>query len=238
MWYEFDVRTRDNVELVLGVTFFWQISHVEKMVVTTDDVPGDICSHARSEIIQSVSKVTLETFLNQFNSIIRDAVTEREDSFYVNRGVDIHSVEVRSITCKEAGTQMILQEIIQETTNRLNRLQKQESENEVSLKQISGQIQNEEMRGKLIEIQSINEQSEAEMDGQAEALRVKAFLDGLGENLNSQEKLLIFNTLKKHEALTDLSKGSAQLFFTPEDVDLRIQTMSHNALRLLNPEAN
>lgn len=29
MWYEFEARTQDNVELVLGITFFWQITDVE-----------------------------------------------------------------------------------------------------------------------------------------------------------------------------------------------------------------
>ena len=29
MWYEFEVRTKDNVELVIGITFFWQIVDVE-----------------------------------------------------------------------------------------------------------------------------------------------------------------------------------------------------------------
>jgi len=43
MWYEFGVRTKDNVELILGVTFFWQIENIETMIKTTDDAPGDIC---------------------------------------------------------------------------------------------------------------------------------------------------------------------------------------------------
>ena len=51
MWYEFEVRTRDNVELIVGVTFFWQIADPARMVRTTDDAPGDLCSHARSCII-------------------------------------------------------------------------------------------------------------------------------------------------------------------------------------------
>ena len=134
MWYEFEVRTQDNVELVIGITFFWQIVDVEAMVHATDDAPGDVCSHARSTIIQSVSKSTLEQFLAQFNHIVHDAVLGQEDDFYTERGVKLHAIEVRSVTCKDAETQRILQDIIQETTNRLNRIQKQESENEVKIK--------------------------------------------------------------------------------------------------------
>jgi hypothetical protein len=134
MWYEFEVRTQDNVELVIGITFFWQIQDVEAMIHTTDDAPGDVCSHARSGIIQAVSQVSLERFLADFNAIVHDAVLREDDPFYAERGTRIHAIEVRSVTCKDAATQRILQEIIQETTNRLNRLQKQESENEVSLR--------------------------------------------------------------------------------------------------------
>ena len=99
MWYEFGVRTKDNVELILGVTFFWQIVDVDKMVRTTDDAPGDICSHARSMIIQSVSKSPLEKFLDSFNDVVRAAIINEDDPFYEQRGVKIHSVEVRSVTC-------------------------------------------------------------------------------------------------------------------------------------------
>ena len=99
MWYEFDARTQDNVELVLGITFFWQIVDVEAMVRATDDAPGDVCSHARSAIIQSTSQVTLEQFLSAFNDIVREAVLESDDAFYTERGVRLHAVEVRSIAC-------------------------------------------------------------------------------------------------------------------------------------------
>lgn len=62
------------------------------------------------------------------------------------------------------------------------------------------------------------------MGGAAEAGRVRAFLDALGAELGPAEKLAVFQTLRKQEALTALSGGNATLFFTPEDVDLRIQT--------------
>jgi len=45
--------------------------------------------------------------------------------------VKIHSLEVTRYQCADQSTAAILEQIIQETTNRMNRLQKQESENEV-----------------------------------------------------------------------------------------------------------
>jgi hypothetical protein len=228
MWYEFEARTQDNVELVLGITFFWQITDVEAMIKTTDDTPGDICSHARSAIIQSVSRVTLERFLAEFNIVARQAVLEAEDMFYAERGVKLHAVEVRSISCKDAETQHVLQEIIRETTNRLNRLQKQESENEVKMKLLNGQIESEEMKRKLLSIQSQNVQAAAQMEGEAEAVRVKAFFEGLGNQVSPADGIAIFNTLRKQDMLEKLSQGSAQLYFTPADVDLSIETRQPN----------
>jgi regulator of protease activity HflC (stomatin/prohibitin superfamily) len=224
MWYEFEVRTQDNVELVLGLTFFWQIVDVERMLRVTDDAPGDVCSHARSDIIQSVSQVSLERFLAAFNEVVGAAVLGAADPFYAERGVSLHAVEVRSVACKDAATQRTLQEIIQETTNRLNRLQKQESENEVRLRQLGGEITAEELRAQLMEVRRAVQEAEARIVGGAEGERVRAFLAGLGDELSPADKLAIFNTLRKQEALSTLSAGRASLFFTPEDVDLRIQT--------------
>lgn len=222
MWYEFEVRTQDNVELQIGLTFFWQIVDVAQMVRTTDDAPGDICSHARSDIIQAVSQVALERFLAAFNEVIGAAVLGDADPFYAERGAALHAVEVRAVTCKDPTTQRILQEIIQETTNRLNRLQHQESENEVRVRQIEGEIGAEELRGRLMEVRRAVEEAAARIAGGAEGERVRAFLAGLGAELPEAEKLAIFQTLRKQEALIALSAGKASLFFTPEDVDLRI----------------
>ncbi|MDD2715767.1 MAG: SPFH domain-containing protein [Candidatus Wallbacteria bacterium] len=224
MWYEFGARTQDNVELNIGITFFWQISDVEKMVRTTDDVPGDICSHARSQIIQSVSQVTLERFLADFNAIVAGASLHSEDPFYPDRGVLLHAVEVRSITCKDEATQKILQEIIQETTNRLNMIQKQETSNEVMLKEISGKIEAEKVKGELLEIQHDHVLREFKTKGEAEAERVRVFLEGVGKDVPAADRIGLFNTLRKKEILEKLSEGKAQLFFTPSDVDLSIES--------------
>jgi hypothetical protein len=224
MWYEFEARTQDNVELVIGLTFFWQIADIAAMLRSTDDAPGDVCSHARSDIIQAISQVSLEHFLAAFNEVIGAAVLGEADPFYTERGVLLHAVEVRSVACKDPGTQRTLQEIIQETTNRLNRLQQQESENEVRMRQIGGEIAAEELRAQLMRVRREVQEAEARIAGGAEGERVRAFLAGLGDDLGKAEKLAVFHTLRKQEALTALSAGRASLFFTPEDVDLRIQT--------------
>ncbi|MDQ7026225.1 MAG: SPFH domain-containing protein [Anaerolineae bacterium] len=225
MWYEFEVRTKDNVELVIGITFFWKIVDVPTMIKMTDDTPGDVCSHARSTIIQAVSKVTLEGFLDNFNNIVRTAALgDDEIVFYSERGVQINAVEVRSVTCKDPETQAILMEIIQETTNRLNRLQKQESENEVWLKKLQGKTESETARGALLTIKRDHAKLEALTEGEAEAERVKQFLDGLGDAMTMEQKVSIFNTLRKRDMLNALSQGSASVYFTPADVNLSIET--------------
>lgn len=223
MWYEFGVRTKDNVELILGVTFFWQIVDIETMIKTTDDAPGDICSHARSMIIQSVSKASLESFLDRFNDIVKESINDSADSFYMQRGVKIHSVEVRSVGCKEESTQVILQEIIQETTNRLNRLLKQQSENEVRLNEVKGQLEIESQKGELLKIKRENAIKEAEMQGECEAVRVARFFEQLAGSISEAEKINIFNTLRKVEYIDKLGHSNANMFFTPEDIDLRIE---------------
>jgi regulator of protease activity HflC (stomatin/prohibitin superfamily) len=222
MWYDFEVRTQDNVELMISITFFWQIMDVERMVRTTDDTTGDICAHARSAIIQAISRVTLERFLAEFNTIVAQAVLIN-DPFYDERGVQIRAVEVRAVNCKEPETQRILQDIIRETTNRLNRLQKQDSENEIKLRSIQGDIEAEQTRGQLLEIQRQHARTEGLTTGEAEAERILAFINGLGDSLSAADKIAVFNTLRKREVLEKLSEGSANLYFTPSDVELSIK---------------
>ena len=43
MDYEFLVRTADNVEIILDVSIFWQITDLYKLVLVAQDPPEDIC---------------------------------------------------------------------------------------------------------------------------------------------------------------------------------------------------
>jgi regulator of protease activity HflC (stomatin/prohibitin superfamily) len=227
MWYEFAARTKDNVELILNVTLFWQIHDVKQMVLQTDDAPGDICAHARSMILQKISKINFENFLSDFNNIVHTAVLDNKDIFYQNRGCTIHSVEVRSIDCKDEAIQHILEEIIKETTNRLNRLQKQKTSNEVELQELKGKLETEKHRSELLKIQEKNLIQESQTFGKADSQKVKTFFDELG-SFDFEQKMKIFLALKSNENIDNLSKGNAQLFITPEDINLRIQTNSKN----------
>merc|ERR1719197_220608 len=87
-FFEYTVRTADNVELQLEGTIFWQVVDVPKMIQRTSDPKGDVWYHARSSLIQAVSQVTLEGFMSKFNDIVSTAV-QVDDSFYSERGVQL-----------------------------------------------------------------------------------------------------------------------------------------------------
>jgi len=230
MSFEFNCRTSDNVELVLEGSFFWEIVDLPGMLRFTNDTTGDICNHARSRFIELVSKRTLVQFMGEFNDIAEQVHMNDESGFYKQRGVKIHSLEVTGYHCADKRTASVLQDIIQETTNRINRLQQQESENEVQLREIHGDIEEEKARSELLEIQAQNTSARAEMDGQAEAQRVRSFLESLSVAFPSMEiekTIALWQTLRKEDALRTLSQGNAQLYFTPADANISIEKHTH-----------
>ena len=312
MSFEFTCRTSDNVELVLEGTFFWQIVDVERMVKMTGDTSGDVCNHARSKFIQLVSKVTLKTFMDDFNALATQA-HQSDDEFYTCRGVAIHTLEVTAYRCQDASTAQILEQIIQvcvcrgvfvqfvacvgagilhvgrverggrvggwgrvrecicvpsraseracvpvslpftllsplslcylfssylppvtrhmvsahrqETTNRMNRLSQQESENEVKMFAMNGEIEQETRRADLLKVLQTHKLMEARNDGEAEAERVKAFLTQTEASVPALDaRMRLWNVLRKQDALQAVSSGPARLYFTPNDVNLTIES--------------
>jgi len=224
MSFEFNCRTKDNVELVLEGTFFWEVVDLPLMVRTTGDTSGDICNHARSQFIKHVARVTLKEFMDDL-SVISTRVYEEDLGFYESRGVKVHSLEVTSYHCAEAATAKVLQQIIQETTNRMNKLSQQESENEINLFKMQGQIEQEKIKGELLGIQHEHKTKEAEVEGVAESERIKAFVKGLAEEVPSlEDRTSMWQTLRKTEALAVVAKGGASIYFTPSDVNLSIES--------------
>merc|ERR1719203_1210974 len=118
--------------------------------------------------------------MDELHSVSR-AVHEEDLAFYESRGVKIQAMEVTRYKCAEQRTSEVLQQIIEETTNRLNRLSQAESENEVNLFRIQGQIEHEKLNGSLLEIKQQHAQSESRAGGAAEAERAAAFVSGLSK---------------------------------------------------------
>merc|ERR1711998_15824 len=182
MKFEFNCRTSDNVELVLEGTFFWEVVDLPKMVNITGDTSGDLCNHARSQFIRMVSRVTLKQFMEGLHEIARKVHVD-DPEFYIKRGVKVHSLEITRYQCADRSTSEILGQNIQETTNRMNRLSQQESENEVKIFKMQGQIEQEKLNGDLLSIQHEHAKSEAAVRGQAEAVQLSAFMSGVEKSV-------------------------------------------------------
>jgi len=222
MSFEFTCRTKDNVELILEGTFFWEVVDLPRMVRSTGDTSGDLCSHARSQFIKHVARVTLKEFMDDLN-VIASKVYQDDLSFYESRGVKVHSLEVTSYKCAEDGTSQVLQQIIAETTNRMNRLSKQESENEVKIFRMQGQIEQERLNGDLLSIQHQHAQQEAEVAGSSEAYKIRTFMESLEKEIPGlEERFALWEALRKTETLSVLAEGGTSFFYTPKDVDLSI----------------
>merc|ERR1719389_603016 len=141
-------------------------------------------------MIQAVSRVTLEDFMAKFNEIVTKAAAV-DDSFYTERGVKMHALEVTRYACADASTSVVLQEIIQETTNRINRMQKQQSDNDVQRERMVGEIEVEKQRTALVQAQCDNDRMRAIIGGEADGLRLaksaSTFLSVLSDTLPAEE---------------------------------------------------
>merc|ERR1712241_1239881 len=223
MKFEFNCRTSDNVELVLEGVFFWELKNLPALFRQTGDASGDMVHHIRSQFILQVARVTLKTFMEQQHAIAK-TVLEEDVEFCSKRGIKIHSLELTRYQCADKSTAEILEQIIQETTNRMNRLSQAESENEVNIFRTEGQVQQSRLNSDLLKIQHEQAQSEAHVAGFAEADRVATFLEGLaGQVPNLEDRIKMWQVLRKTEALSVISKGGANLYFTPNYVDLSIE---------------
>merc|ERR1719152_611656 len=84
----------------------------------------------------------------------------------------MHALEVTKYQCVDQKTSSVLQEIIQETTNRINRMQKQQSDNDVQREQMSGEIEVEKQKTALIQVRCDNDRMRAIIEGEADGLQI------------------------------------------------------------------
>ncbi|CAM2704678.1 unnamed protein product [Rotaria socialis] len=204
MDYEFLVRTADNVEIILDVSIFWQITDLYKLVLVTQDPPEDICNHTRSEILSQVSKYNMKEFMELPNS------------------VNVIRVEVLQKRCKDPEIQKIFKQIIDEKTNRIKNIEKQEAENEIKLRDLNGQIEAEKLVGTLLKIKKENERQENQADGIAEGSRIQNFIANLGDDMPLEKKLQIYFDVQNTKRLDLLSQSKTTLYLTPKDVDTKV----------------
>lgn len=234
MFFSYNVRTSDNVKLILGGTIFWKVSSLATMIAMTSDPEGDVWHHARSALIEAVSNATLQTFMSGFNGIVMRAFhRQAEDGFYAARGVEMQSMEVTRFDCADAETARVLQATIQETTNRINRLTSQQSENEVRAAAMNANITLERSRSELVRTQAENMRLESGMTGEAEGTQLvrsaNAFIGGLSESVPEVDLRIDLYRMLEHMRgrnadTQNLASGSAHLFLTPQDLNLRLDT--------------
>jgi hypothetical protein len=223
MKFEFNCRTSDNVELVLEGVIFWELVDLPAMWRHTGDTSGDMVHHIRSKFILRVAHVTLKKFMETLHKLSNDLL-EEDVEFYATRGIKVHSLEVTRYQCADKSTAEILEQIIQETTNRMNRLSQAESENEVNLFKTQGQVEQSRLNSDLLTIQHEQSRAEAEVTGSAESDRIATFLRGLEKEVPLlDDRIKMWQVLRKTEALEAVSNGGANLYFTPNDVDLSIE---------------
>eukprot|EP00440_Ansanella_granifera_P008041 gb/GFBE01008704.1/.p1 GENE.gb/GFBE01008704.1/~~gb/GFBE01008704.1/.p1 ORF type:complete len:638 (+),score=178.08 gb/GFBE01008704.1/:1-1914(+) len=232
MFFNNEVRTSDNVKLRLEGTIFWQVKDVIKMIAMTADPSGDVSQRAKSGLISAVSRATFAVFMNEFNNITAQAFQEQAaDGFYVDRGIELQSLELTKYDMVDQETADILQLIIQESTNRINQLQKAESENDVKAAKLVSDIQLEKQRTELIKTQASNTKLEAVLEGQAAGAEIVesavAFIDGLNASIpdvNDRTDLYkLHQTLDGRNIDTEnLVSGQAQLYLTPSNLNLRL----------------
>jgi len=250
MFFKYDVRTSDNVELQLDGTIFWRLIDVSLMISKTSDPEGDVWHHARSAMIQAVSQTTLTTFMSNFNNITMEAFkAQAADGFYSGRGVMLSSIEVTKFHTTDPTTSAILRQIIEESTNRVNRLVKQNAENDAKAAKLTADIALEAQTTELIQSQAQNKGLEARLVGEATGTAILrkaySFINGLNEtveNLTSRVALYkLHEDVRSHNADTmNLATGTAEIFLTPRQVKLHLigdgsETASHfgaNARRL------
>jgi len=224
MKFEFNCRTADNVELVLEGVLFWELDDLPAMWRHTGDTSGDIVHHIRSKFILSVAQVNLKQFMQTLHDI-SEQILQEDTEFYAARGIKVHSLEVTRYQCADKSTAAILEQIIQETTNRMNRLSQAESENEVNLFRTQGQVEQSRLNTDLLAIQHEQSRAEAQVTGRAESDHVASFLQGLEKEVPLlEDRIKMWQTLRKIDALTAVSNGGANLYFTPNDVNLSIES--------------
>eukprot|EP00929_Paragymnodinium_shiwhaense_P108050 TRINITY_DN74383_c0_g1_i1.p1 TRINITY_DN74383_c0_g1~~TRINITY_DN74383_c0_g1_i1.p1 ORF type:complete len:765 (-),score=222.37 TRINITY_DN74383_c0_g1_i1:256-2550(-) len=241
MLFNFEVSTKDSVKLRIQGVIFWQMLDVAKMMKETQDPVGDVWQHCRTSMLQAVSAVKFENFLKTLSNVSQAAMEMQQpsatppDLFYVDRGVTLTNLEVTSFECMEATTQASLLEQVRETTNKINRLQIQESQNEVAKTRQAGDLKLEQQRTLLLQQKKANDELQAKTAGEAAGLLkvsgAAVFIKGLEEVVPDEDKRVEIYKLREKVKARNVDTASisafkeATLYMTPEDLNMKISEL-------------
>ncbi len=180
-------------------------------------------NHTRSEILSQVSKYNMKEFMELPNSkLIASVNSDKDDSFYESRGVNVIRVEILQKHCKDPEIQKIFKQIIDEKTNRIKNIEKQEADNEIKLRGLNGQIEAEKLVGTLLKIKKENERQENVADGIAEGSRIQNFIGNLGDDIPLEKKLQVYFDIQNTKRLDMISQSKTTLYLTPKEVDTKV----------------
>merc|ERR1712193_155408 len=144
----------------------------------------------------------------------------------------VHSMEVTQYETIDDSTSAVFEEIIRETTYRINRMEKQTSDNEVAEEKLRADVILEKNRTELLRTKADNEKSLSIADGENAGLKLAAgadiFIKSLAAEIpNITDRVQLYKLhqelMKRNVTSSNLAKGGAQLFVAPQDMNLRLQ---------------
>ncbi len=156
------------------------------------------------------------------SKLIASVNSDKDDTFYESRGVNVIRVEVLQKRCKDPEIQKIFKQIIDEKTNRIKNIEKQEADNEIKLRELNGQIDAAKLNGTLVKIKKENERQENQADGIAEGSRIQNFIGNLGDDIPLEKKLQIYFDIQNSRRLDMITQSNTTLYLTPKEVDTKV----------------
>merc|ERR1712176_866940 len=114
-----------------------------------------------------------------------------------------HEISVIRYDCANPSDREVLQQIIQETTKRMNQLTAQNSKNDVQRASMEGEIELEKQRTKLPEIKASNDKVNAIASGEVNGLKlatsVTKFIDAINTSIPDNSTETAIDLLKFFE---------------------------------------
>jgi len=238
-FFSYTVRTRDNILLDIRGSAFWQINDVSKMMGATANPSADVWQHARSALITVINRYDWQYFTENLASVVAEAYTSQTlaagDDFYDRRGIDLQSLEVVSFDCVDPIVSEKLQDIIQETVNRINAMVVQDSALQLEKKKMEGQIILEGDKKGLLEIMMNNTKLIASTEGKRQGVLdvsgAVTFIKNLSASVASEnDRIELYKirqqVLARNSDTQAVSQMDSTLFLNPADMNMNLGSIS------------